>query len=350
MYLKAPYWVVLPAGIACLAFSCSSPVVREVIPGLDEGRYDSEFPNRSCSKELGEICESVKMVSCIAYYRNYRFEMRDRMTAGQLDARVLAAKESSAVYTNSTSSGTATVMFYGDRRVVLLTCAHVVAFPDTILTPFIGPDHRPTPYLKNVAVKEKQVNYVAVFPEGGTLDILAMDRTLDVALLGKRFETDPVPKIRAFGYPIGKARELEWGTFVDLFGYPAGNLVVTKAIVSSPNKDKSGSFLTDAVFTGGFSGGIALAIRNGVPHFELVGIVKLLFGHSYYILSPQREDESRAYDVSEPYTGGMYVERKVDINFGVTQAISMEAVGDFVRSHEAELHDRGYSLPVFENP
>ena len=70
------------------------------------------------------------------------------------------------------------------------------------------------------------------------------------------------------------------------FGYPSGHKMVTKAIVSSPNKDRKGSFLLDAVLTPGFSGGIALAVRDGVPNFELVGLVQLVSGRTTYALGP----------------------------------------------------------------
>jgi hypothetical protein len=227
---------------------------------------------------------------------------------------------------------------------MLLTCAHIVDFEDTVFSFHITPEHRTTPWLKSVAIKEKQTNYVAVFPEGGELEILAMDRTADIALVGMRFSSAPPHRIPAFRYPFGNAKDLEWGTFVYMFGYPSGFKMVTKGIVSNPHKDKRGSFMVDAMFSRGFSGGIALAIRDGVPNFELVGIVKLVSARSSYVLSPEKENGDVVFDPAIPYTGAVYVERKTEIESGLTQAVPIEAIREFMRTQAPLLQEKGYFI------
>ncbi len=185
---------------------------------------------------------------------------------------------------------------------------------------------------------------MAVLPEGGELEILAMDRATDLAILGKQFVSEPQYPIPAFPYPLGKARDLEWGTFVYLFGYPSGYRMVTKGIVSSPNRDRKGSFLVDAMFSRGFSGGVALAIRDGVPNFELVGIIKLVSARTSYVLTPGREDGDLVYDPSVPYAGPVYVEQKTEIESGITQAVSSEVVREFLESSVPVIAPRGYTL------
>jgi hypothetical protein len=334
---------VLLVGTLMLA-GCSSSVYHDVFPTLSDGRYDSEFPYKGCSKQLEEIAETVNMLSSIAYYRTYTFPMEDRITRGDVTDTLLQRKRKESVYVNSTASGTATVIFYDERRVMLLTCAHVVDFEDTVFSFYITPEHRITPWLKTVAIKEKQTNYVAVFPEGGELDILALDRAADIALLGKQFSGQPANRIAAFRYPFGKAKDLEWGTFVYMFGYPSGFKMVTKGIVSNPNKDKRGSFMVDAMFSRGFSGGITLAIRDGVPNFELVGIVKLVSARSSFVLSPEKENGEVVYDPAIPYTGAVYVERKTEIESGLTQAVPVEAIKEFIKIQTPLLREKGYII------
>jgi hypothetical protein len=330
--------------------ACSSSVYRDVYPTLIDGRYDSEFPYKGCSKQLEEISETVQMLNCIAYYRTYSFAFDERTTRDRVSSELLQTKEKTAVYVNSTASGTATVVYYSDHRIALLTCAHVVDFEDTVVSYFIGEDRRPTPFVKSVAVKEKQTNYVAVLPEGGEVEILAMDRNTDIALVGRHFFSEPPQPPRVFNYPAGHARDLEWGTFVYLFGYPSGYKMVTKGIISSPNKDRRGTFMVDAMFSRGFSGGIALAIRDGVPNFELVGIIKLVSAHSSFVLTPTRENGDFAYDPSMPYKGDLYVERKTEVESGITQAVPVEAIREFVRAHSDEIRVRGYTLTGFLKP
>ena len=105
---------------------------------------------------------------------------------------------------------------------------------------------------------------------------------------------------------------------------------MTKAIVSSPNRDKYGSFLTDAVSNKGFSGGIVLAIRDGVPNFELVGMMKLIPGCQQYYLTPSKEGEWFELDPNMPFKGDVYAESRVDIIYGVAPAIPAELIVDFL--------------------
>jgi hypothetical protein len=333
-----------------LLSACSSSVYRDVYPTLIDGRYDSEFPYKGCSKQLEEVSETVQMLNCISYYRTYPFSADEKMTRDGITPAVLQAKEEVSVYINNTSAGTATVVYYNDRNIALLTCAHIVDFEDTLYSYFIGEDRRPTRFIKSVAVKEKQTNYVATLPEGGEVEILAMDRTADIALVGKRFIAEPPSQPRVFNYPSGHARDLEWGTFVYLFGYPSGYKMVTKGIISSPNKDKRGTFMVDAMFSRGFSGGIALAIRDGVPNFELVGIIKLVSAHSSYVLTPLKENGDVVFDPSMPYKGEMYVERKTEVESGITIAVPVEAIRDFIRTYSDVIRAHGYVLTGFLKP
>jgi hypothetical protein len=317
-----------------------------VYPTLLDGKYDTEFPYRGCSKQLEEISESVKMLSTIAYYRTYAIPESDHIRLRDVTRELLAARAASSVFVNRSMSGTATILSYQNRCVVLLTCAHVVSFADTLISYYFGADRRPTSFIRSIAVKERQMNYVGLLPEGGELEILAIDETADIALLGKRFETDPQPPLAVLRYPFGRAKELEWGSFVYLFGYPSGFRIVTKGIVSNPNRDKRGSFLVDAVFGGGFSGGIALAVRDGVPNFELVGMVKMVSAHSSFVLTPPPESSMIEYDTSTPYTGDIYVDKHTDIDYGVTQATPVERILEFFEEHRSEVQAKGYSLNV----
>lgn len=334
---------VFAALAAAVSFSCA-PAYKDVFPTLIDGKYDSEFPYRGCSAQLEEIGESVRMVNTIAYYRTFSFGPDEQFRPAETGADFLRGRLQRSTIISSQAAGTATVISSDGRRVVLVTCAHVIGFPDTVMTYRIGPDHRSTGFLRSLALKEKQTIYIAGFPEGGELEILASDKNADVALLGKTFDNEPFPRIRALAYPNGSAKELEWGSFVYLFGYPSGFRMVTKGIVSNPNRDRRGTFLLDAVFNRGFSGGVAFAIRDGVPNFELVGMVKLVSGHSAYVLAPSPGDDTPEYESGVPYTGDVYVERRTDIEYGIAQAVPVDTIVDFIQDHRADLAVRGYAV------
>jgi len=330
-----------------LSLSCSSTSYREVYPILADGKYDSEFPYRGCSAQLEKISESVRMISCIAYYKSYIFPLEAKIRRGDLQDPLLKEKAVKEVFLNRTSSGSATIICSENKRIAFLTCAHVVAFPDTIITYYRKEDRKQTEFIQSLALKDHQSNYVASIQGGGDLEILAIDKESDLTVVGQKMYETSTQNVPIFNYPIGRAKELEWGTFVYLFGYPTGYQMVTKGIVSSPNRDKHGSFLTDAVSNRGFSGGIVLAIRDGVPNFELVGIVTLVPARQQYFMTPFKEGETADFELDVPFKGDLYVESRADIIYGIAPAISSEVIVDFLEKYQQQLQEKGYNLRSF---
>ncbi len=334
--------------LSVLSLSCSTTSYRDVYPILNDGRYDSEFPYRGCSAQLENISESVKMVSCIAYYKRIVFPFAAKIKYRDIGNIFFKEKAEKEIYFTRTASGSATIIYYDNNRIAFLTCAHVITFPDSIITYYRYDDKSMSDYIQSVTVKEKQVNYVAAIQGADNLEALAINNEYDLAILGQiNLIRTHTSNINVFDYPIGKAKELEWGAFVYLFGYPAGYKVITKAIVSNPNRDKYGSFLTDAVFNRGFSGGIILAIRDGVPNFELVGMVKLVPARLFTYVTPLKEGELAEFDTEAPFKGELFIENKSEIIYGVAPAIPAEMIVEFVEKNIETLEDKGYFLQSF---
>jgi len=265
---KCALWCI-SALLALLFLSCGTASYREIYPLLNDGKYDSEFPYRGCSEQLEKIAESVRMISCIAYYKSYSFPLEQEMKLSDLKTLFYREKAQRESVFNRTSSGTATIIHNQNNKIAFLTCAHVVEFEDTMITYYRDEDQKPTKYISNIAFKDKQVNYAAAVPGARSLEILALDHERDLAVIGQNIDEMANPlEFHVFPYPFGKSKELEWGAFVYLFGYPSGYRILTKGIVSNPNRDKHGSFLTDAIFNRGFSvesfwpSGMAFRISN----------------------------------------------------------------------------------------
>jgi hypothetical protein len=342
-------WVlVLILVVSTMIFtSCASRIYDVAYPTLSDGKYDSEFPYKSCSDQLEKIGETIRLLNCIASYKSYIFAQGSILRKDDLTQEVIEKQAIEVLYFNNTTSGTATVISSTGFRVALLTCAHIVSFPDTIISYFPNRDGSPTEYVQSIAFLKSQLNYIADLPESSSLETLLIDRGIDIAVLGKTFEKKPVLSIPVFDYPIGYAKQLEWGTFVYMFGYPLTNKMVTKAIVSCPNKDARASFLLDAVFNRGFSGGIILAIRDGVPNFELVGMVSTVPADYESVIAPSPGNSNGAYDTNLPYHGEVYVNRRINIKYGVTRAISVETLKDFLEKNQSILHSKGYDITSF---
>ncbi len=324
--------------------SCSSTsVFDKVYPTLNDGVYDSEFPYRNSSMQLEEISGSIRLINSIAFYTSYVFDPSSKFIASSVSKINFDKAAIEQVNFNRSASGTSTLILEDQGTVALLTVAHVVSFPDTIISHFVNPDGSFSQYVQSVSIKTKQTNYVPDLPDNGEVEILLLDRTRDVALLGRHFPPAKTFSIPSFKYPWGKSSELEWGSFVYVFGFPMNYKMISKAIVSSPNKERY-SFLIDAVFNRGYSGGIVLAIRDGVPNFELVGLVRSVPAEYQYTLRPLTKEQDFDFNPMLPFKGEAYVDREQVLRTGITKVIGIEIVRNFILDHKQELIDKGYAL------
>lgn len=330
-------------------FSCSSSSVYEkVYPTLSDNKYDSEFPYNSCSQQLEEISRTIKLVTSLGYYTSYVFTEDMKIMAGDVKTLDIKKRAEKTINYNSISSGTATVIHSQGRSIALLTCAHIVNFPDTIITYFNLEDGSISPFIQSISIKINQSNFIPDLPERGYVDILAMDVKNDIAVIGKTLTTVTANmNTPAFAYPIGKASELEWGDFVYVFGYPMNYKMISKALVSSPDHDKGNSFLIDAVFNRGFSGGLVLAIRDGVPHFELVGLVKSVPAENEFVLKPLIKNSDVELNPQLPYKGEFTVEKRQTIRFGITKVIGVELIQEFFKENKSLLEKNGFFITKF---
>lgn len=324
--------------------SCSSTsVFDKVYPTLSDGLYDSEFPYRNSSTQLEEISRSIRLINSIAFYTSYVFDASSKFVASSVGKINFDKAAIEQINFSRSASGTSTIILEDQGTVALLTVAHVVSFPDTIISHFVNPNGSFSQYIQSVSIKTKQTNYVPDLPENGEVEILILDRTRDVALLGRHFSSTKTFSLPVFKYPWGKSSELEWGSFVYAFGFPMNYKMISKAIVSSPNKEKK-SFLIDAVFNRGYSGGIVIAIRDGVPNFELVGLVRSVPAEYEYTLRPLIKEHDFDFNPMLPFKGDAYVDREQVLRTGITKVIGIELVKEFILDHKQELIRKGYLL------
>jgi hypothetical protein len=125
--------------------------------------------------------------------------------------------------------------------------------------------------------------------------------------------------------------------------------MVTKAIVSNPNRDEFGSFLVDAVVNNGMSGGIVLAIRDGVPNFEMVGMIQWVPEEEENILVPKALKNNERYNPIVPYKGEEYVKRYSSIRYGIARVIPAEKISSFIKENQLILSEKKYYLDRFMN-
>jgi len=332
--------------LALTLVSCRQQAFQIVYPTLNDGRYDSEFPYRNCSSELDEITETVKKLYCLVEYDQYSFKTSDLLTKSNFHQQNLKKVAAEKGFFTESVHGTATVIYNENGSILVLTCAHVVDYPDTIISFFLDEKGDPTQFIESISIKKKQQNFIRDFPDQGLLDVIACDKELDIAFLGAHFG-EPLSGVKVFNYPSGDASQLEWGNFVYIVGFPAGYQMVTRGIVSNPNPGKKDEFIIDALFNTGISGGIVLAVRDGVPNFELVGIAKSVSAKYHNVLKPEKDSHEENYNPNVPYDGNLFVKMEKDINYGITFTVSISAIRHFYEKNRNTFIQRGFNVDSF---
>jgi hypothetical protein len=327
--------------------SCSTGNYKSLSVEPGSNNYDSAFPYRDGSRQLEEISETIYRINTIAFYRVHIFADHSNLKLSDINDEVINKLTVKNSFMNKTSSGTGTVIYSSNGTVGLLTCAHVVNFQDTLVSSFSDGKGISSDEVQSISFKTKQVIYVAGFPAGSEVKEILSDNSLDVAVLGNNFGPDYDKYFHQFNYPFGKASELNWGNFIYFFGFPLNYKMLSTAIVSSPDYDKSDSFFIDGVINNGCSGGIVLATRNGIPNFELVGIIDWVPDESENILQPAQLEDPFKYNPLVPYKGDYYVKEEKFLMYGIAKVISIESVIDFLKKNKKYFLDNGFYFSIY---
>jgi len=322
--------------------SCSSSEKTSEEVQINYG-YTSIFPNQEVSDELELISKSLVLINNLTFYNNYLF-LDSTVTKKDIKEKDVSNHVMMQSTINKTSSGTGTIIGINGNNVALLTAAHIVSYPDTIITYHIK-DGKPTDYIESIMIKKRQ-NLYSNLPEGGRLKLIASDSKSDIAIVGNKFTNiDPI-RFPVFSFKLGDASDLDWGDFVYVFGYPMHNKIVTRGIVSMPNKNKLDNFLIDALINRGSSGGLVLAIRGEAPNFELVGIVSSVPAEKKFVLSPANTSRDINLLPGTIYDGEMKVEKLDGIRYGIGRIVSSEGIKKFLNDYEGELQSKGYIIKL----
>lgn len=338
--------------LAAVFFIVLSSGCRTKYVATDRGPqafYQTGFPIHDTSKELERIFRSVKRINVTGHYVVYIFPPESRITERDIgDAETYKQAIETMPYTNS-KAGSATIVASTPNQTALITNEHVIDFPDTVISHFKDPSYSGrrsgVRYIEQIAIKSSQINLIYDLPELGPFDILSRDKINDIALIGvhhpdnKITDRAPVLRVRA-----GDPTKLVWGSFAYILGYPKGYKMVTRAIVSDPNRDRRASFFLDGLFNEGISGGIILAVRGDTGELEWIGMAKGGAASRELILIPP-ETEIEDIDFLRPYEGNVYVSPVQRIEYGITLSVSMKSIRNFFREHEDELRMKGYSFP-----
>jgi hypothetical protein len=321
------------AGILCLPllYGCGSRYIM-----TDRGPqayYQTGFPIHDTSAEIERILRSVKRLQVTGHYSTFRFAREDAITAGDLRLRETYDRAIEQFRFDHTKTGTATIISRAGNSFTLITNEHVTRFPDTLVVYYADdpmPAARGQPRLvESVSIRVNQQNLVIGLPEPELFRVVARDSVNDIATLiidVPGAAADLVPVLRV---PMGDPSRLVWGSFVYVIGYPRGFRMVTRGIVSDPNRTRDNGFLVDGLFNRGISGGLILAVRGDTGRLEWVGMAHAASAQVEYLLMPERR-ELEDYGMLVPYDGNLFIDRVSRIDYGITFSVPMTSIQRFL--------------------
>jgi hypothetical protein len=327
--------------------SCSHRIVLPPGAIVEDGRYDTEFQGPEFARALDAISKSVLKIYCMVEYDHYQVDTNSAFTSKDLAAGQLQLRTIQRSNTIESVYGSATLLSNDGGKLVLLTCAHIFDYPDTVISYYEPQLNMKVTGIESVSIKRQQSQFIREMPAGDLLKIIAIDFNLDIAFLGAKSNHESISKLSPLSFASGNDRLLDRGSQVYVFGFPAGYQMVTSAMVGNPTVGKQGDFLLDANFNQGISGGAVLAVRDGMPNLELVGIAKSASAIYTNVIKPDSEIDQQRYDPKQPYEGQLFVERQRNVNYGVTFAISINTIRNFYRLNSAKFAQSGYSLEKF---
>ena len=328
--------------------SCSSTYYQTTNKYTGQERYVGIFPGRNDSKRLNEINQSIHRISSLALYDVYVFSDSSNIKASDLNTEMIKKKYVRKTGMDKAASGTAIIIYSYNGKVALLTCAHVIDFPDTIISYFSDENGKYTNKVESISFKKSQFIYAAGFPTANEFNIIIKDNKSDLALLGQNYPPQNYLDFPLISCPFGKAKDLDIGSFVYVVGFPLNYKMVSQAIVSGTDYDNMGSFFVDAVINQGYSGGAVLAINSKNSDFELVGIVDWVAEENQNVIVPPTHDENIVYNPLVPYKGDFFAKQLKVVKYGITRIISIEEIESFLMKNKDNLIEKGYRFPLYD--
>ncbi|NIW78756.1 MAG: hypothetical protein GWN16_04530, partial [Calditrichae bacterium] len=307
-----------------------------------DGQYDFQYPLRTSEKLLPNLLETVKRMKSTGYFESFTFAPESRIRKLHIQKDTFKKQAAERTVQDHSTAGTAVVLYSAGTKTVLLTAAHVIDFPDTVLQFYKNEQGIHTPFVRRVMLKRRQKNYVADLAGGIDVQVLAAEPDWDIALLGKISENLVGESIPVFDLKPGKVSALQWGAFVYVIGYPRGFAMLTSGVVSLSQRNRKSRFFTDALLNRGGSGSVVLAVGDGSSKLEWVGIATGTSAETEQFLVPANE-VGTDFGEQRRYEGDIYIKKRLRSNYGITSVTSIDAILQFLDRNRKLLKSQGYN-------
>lgn len=310
----------------------------------DDSPYESYAGSEIVREQLKSSFDSIKRIHNTVLYNTYVFPPEQQLTVQELSGRNFARIAVDVIEDDHSTAGTAIVLGNRNGRTTMITASHTVTFPDTIW--HYRRDTQPgvEPQVEGASVRQRSNHFLFSHEGLMNFEVAVNDTRRDLALMVHRWDEENQPDITPLSVNAGNHERLDWGDIVYALGYPRGVQMMTRGMVSKTSISPRRSFVVDASFNRGFSGGALFTVKSDGSGIEWVGILSAAYGEQEYYLSPGviREQE---YHPDIEYDGPVYLQRANRINYGITYAVGMDEIGDFLMENRREIRRAGLTVP-----
>ncbi len=302
--------------------------------------YTAAFPRSDVSNLLKNAQQSVVRIVASGFYDNYNFDGKV-ITLADIKTNTPKGIATNISTAEESSGGTAIILDKNNNRSLLITCEHTVSFPDTIITYYEGDDIPEETFIESISIKKNETSLVYSSFELKPFEVLATNRRSDLALLSVELEQSGNLDLYPLSIKAGNSDFLQLGSFLYILGFPKSYAMVTRGLASSSESWNDRFFITDATFNPGISGGLILATNDNYNSFQWVGMASSSTASRENVLVPRPGGDNYSR-VTKPYSDSIFVEQKTRINYGITQAIPINQVKDFLEEQEELLREKGF--------
>lgn len=317
-----------------MTFLASCKTVKHRQPEFSSGQLESVFPDDQARQQFSAMSSSVIRLTSYVNYELSIFEVGSQVTLDMAEDTSVLAKIRARVNRNESFSGTAFIIAQDDSSMFLMTCAHTVSFPDTIISWDNKADADGDRFVLSIARKTSSL-VQAAFPERAVkMKVVIIDESSDLALL-------QAENIAGNVNPLSAAHklcaDLQWGDKLWIAGFPTGRFMLTTGVAGKSGSD--GVFATDAPLSEGYSGSPVMVYDIEAKRFGLAGVARSVPAKALYVLKPEFEIHEMQYNPAIPYTGPVYAATDYRSVAGVSLVVSSEKVASLMQKAGFVLKD-----------
>lgn len=333
--------------IGSTACSSSQEAIRSTSssnqPVSPSDAYTTAFPHQDISISLQEAQKAMVRLITTVFYNTYSFD-NPRVRLADIRTNNPSNIASHQFSSEESTAGTSVMLDLNNNGdALLITCAHVVTAPDTIITYFSGDDLPDNRYIQSISIKRKQSNLIFTSGELSTFEVIAENSLADLALLSTAINSKMREKHRPLPFSMGRSAYLQLGSFLYIMGFPKGFPMITRGVVSTKGLPPYRFFIIDALFNPGISGGLVISSNDNFKSFDWVGLARSATASREQILVPSPNRENENQNILRPYSDQVYIDQKDRISYGITQAIPIDEIRSFINDNRSVIRKRGFN-------